>query len=99
MAVYSLKKFANLEHLHLFEGEITQTEPTIQCTSGSQSCCGSISKSEQEFEDNEFVCEPERSTLIKCLSTKSSICAACESHVFKKYQDQRHRNLESKDSE
>lgn len=99
MSVYSLKKFKNLDHLHLFEGEITQTEPSIRCTSSNESCCGNIVKSAQEFVANEFVCEPERSTLIKCISTKSSVCAACEAHVFKKHQDQRRHTLESKDSE
>ena len=99
MSVYSLKKFENLDHLHLFEGEITQTEPSIKCTSGNESCCGSIIKSEQKFVANEFVCEPERSTLIKCISTKSPVCAACEAHVFKKFQDLHRRSLESKTPE
>jgi hypothetical protein len=99
MSVYSLKKFANLDHLHLFEGEITKTEPSIECTSINESCCGNIIKSEHEFVANEFVCEPERSTLIKCISTKSSICAACEAHVFKKYQDQNRHSLDSRDLE
>lgn len=96
MSGYSLKSFENLEHLHLFEGSITHTEPWIKCTSGNVSSCGSISKSEQKFVANEFVCEPERSTLIKRISTGSPVCAACEAHVFKKYQKQHHRILESK---
>jgi hypothetical protein len=99
MSVYSLKKFENLDHLHPFEGEIAQTGPSIKCTSSNESWCENIVKSAQGFLANEFFCEPERSTLIKCISTKSSMCAACEAHVFKKYQDQRRPTLESKDSE
>jgi hypothetical protein len=87
MSVYTLKKYENLDHLHLFEGEITQTKPLRKCTSAADSCCGNINKTEYVFIANEFACKPARDTLIKCISTKSPICSACEAHVFRKYQE------------
>lgn len=91
MPIYTLKQFDDLDHLHIFEGEITQKTPTIKCSSGAVSCCGKIKQSDYKFIDNEFACKSERDALIKCINSKSSICAACEAHLFKKFQQSNRR--------
>lgn len=91
MSVYTLKEFKGLDHLHLFEGEITQKTPPIRCSSGPVSCCGKIKKIDYTFLKNEFACESEKVSLVKCVNSKSSICAACEAHLFKKFQEKSRR--------
>jgi hypothetical protein len=91
MPVYTLKKFEELGHLHIFEGEITQSTPSVKCNSGLVSCCGKIKKAEHALIKNEFFCENDKAALIKCINSRSSICAACEAHLFKKYQEKNRR--------
>lgn len=91
MPVYTLKQFNELDHLHIFEGEITERTPSIKCNSGAVSCCGKIKKADHKLLKNEFTCESEKAALVQCINSKSSICAACEAHLFKKFQEKNRR--------
>jgi hypothetical protein len=91
MPVYTLKQFEELDHLHIFEGEITQRAPSIKCNSVLISCCGKIKKAEHTLLNYEFACESEKAALVKCINSQSTICAACEAHLFKKFQEKNRR--------
>lgn len=87
MPVYTLKEFEELDHLHVFEAKISQTNPEIRCQAASTSCCGKIKRAEYKEKQNAFACLDEKAALLSCINSDKQICAACEAHLFKKYQE------------
>ena len=86
--VYSLKEFEGLDHLHIFEGVVTKLKP-LECNTASveKSVCGKVAQTKYKRTGFGFQCKTARESLSLCILSVKPICASCEQHIFKKYQE------------
>ena len=80
MKAYTLKKHAETEELHLFEGDMTPNDPKYPCTSKSQSICEKMKNSQSD--KNIFFCATEQEARDKCAKLGRAVCGICVSHLY-----------------
>jgi len=76
---YTLKKKKGTDELHLFNGSFTDNN----CTSGSESICKKMKKSESS--GNIFNCQDEDKARIRCAKKGRGVCGICVSHLYESY--------------
>jgi len=81
--VYSLKKHGDLEEYHLFQAELTQTQPNRQCTPQSKSICQKMNN--KNSSESKFVCLNEEQARKKCADIGRVVCGVCVSHLYASY--------------
>lgn len=79
MKAYTLKKKANTDELHLFEGDFIQPP----CTSYPKSICKKMQKSDSE--KNIFTCLDEEKARESCSRIGRQVCGTCVSHLYESY--------------
>lgn len=87
--VYSCIKFNQLPKAHVFEGQITKIDhekPICDLGSG-ESCCGRIENDDYTREKVVFGCKMLKEALLACIKVDAPICASCEEHLFKLFQE------------
>ncbi|WP_202424606.1 hypothetical protein [Duganella levis] len=82
MLVYTLLEKENTEELHLFEGEMLNTNPET-CNVPAKSICRKMNKSESS--DTKFACQDEVAARKACASRGRIVCGTCVSHLYTDY--------------
>lgn len=81
--VYTLKKHGDSEEYHLFQAELTQSQPGRKCAPQNKSICQKMNKSDSS--ENKFACFSEGKARMECANTGRVVCGVCVSHLYTSY--------------
>lgn len=81
--VYTLLRKKGTGELHLFEGRITQTDPSIRCSVSQYSICEGMNRDEKESQ--KFGCKTEDVARRRTAEIGREVCGTCVSHLYETY--------------
>jgi len=83
--VYSLLEIQDCSKLHIFRGDLNLNGG---CSKDAKSCCGLVAHNVLLVRRSVLSCLSEKAMIEACISKHTApVCAHCEEHVFKKFQD------------